>query len=93
MNKKELQSFAKEAAKVIKPPQGLNKFSLMLKNITVEAALNAEMKEQLGHEKHSKALIKKDREGKTSKRIKTENGELELGTPRDKDCTFEPKLV
>jgi transposase-like protein len=39
---KELEAFAKEAAKGIKTPQDLNDFSRMLKKITVEAALNAE---------------------------------------------------
>ena len=93
MNKKELEAFAKEAAKGIKTPQDLNEFSLMLKKITVEAALNAEMEEHLGYEKHAKSLIKNNRNGKTSKRIKTEDGEFELETPRDRDGTFEPKLV
>jgi putative transposase len=45
MNKKELEAFAKEAAKGIKTAQDLNEFSLMLKEITVEAALNAEMED------------------------------------------------
>jgi putative transposase len=93
MNKKELEAFAKEAAKGIKTAQDLNEFSLMLKEITVEAALNAEMEEHLGYEKHAKSLIKNNRNGKTSKRIKTEDGEFELETPRDRDGTFEPKLV
>lgn len=52
MNKKELGAFAKEAAKGIKTPEDLNEFSQMLKNITVEAALNAEKGEHLGYEKH-----------------------------------------
>jgi hypothetical protein len=43
MNTKELEAFAKKAAKGIKTPQDLNDFSRMLKKITVEAALNAEM--------------------------------------------------
>jgi putative transposase len=45
MNRKQLEAFAKEAAKVIKTPQDLNDFSRMLKKITVEASLNAEMDE------------------------------------------------
>ena len=54
MNKKELEACAKEAAKSIKTPQDLSEFSLMLKKITVEPALNAEMEEHLGYEKHAK---------------------------------------
>jgi len=93
MNKKELEAFAKEAAKGIKTPQDLNEFSQMLKKITVEAALNAEMDEHLGYEKHAKSVMQNSRNGKTSKRIKTEDGEFDLDTPRDRDGLFEPKLV
>jgi putative transposase len=81
MNKKELEAFAKEAAKGIKTPEDLNEFSQMLKKITVEAALNAEMDEHLGYEKHRKSTSLNSRNGKSSKRVKTEDGE------------FEPKLV
>ena len=37
MNKKELETFAKDAVKGIKTPEDLNEFSQMLKKITVEA--------------------------------------------------------
>jgi putative transposase len=92
-NTKELEAFAKEAAKGIKIPQDLNDFSRMLKKITVEAALNAEMDEHLGYEKHAKSVVKNSRNSRTSKRIKTEDGEFDLDTPRDRDGSFEPKLV
>jgi hypothetical protein len=93
MNRKELEAFAKEAAKGIKTPEDLNDFSRMLKKITVEAALNAEMEEHLGYEKHAKSVVKNSRNSRTSKRIKTEDGEFDLDTPCDRDGSFEPKLV
>jgi|EP01093_Parvamoeba_rugata_P008712 putative transposase len=93
MNKEEFEAFAKEAAKSIKTPDDLNQFSQMLKKITVEAALNAEMDEHLGYQKHSKSTSSNSRNGKTSKRIKTEDGEFELDTPRDREGSFEPQLV
>jgi len=93
MNKKELEAFAKEAAKGIKTPKDLNEFSQMLKKITVEAALNAEMEEHLGYEKHTKSASTNSRNGKSTKRVKTEDGEFELDTPRDRKGSFEPKLV
>ena len=93
MNKKELEAFAKEAAKSINTPEDLNEFSQMLKKITVEAALNAEMDEHLGYQKHQKSTSTNSRNGNSSKRVKTEDGEFELGTPRDRDGSFEPKLV
>jgi transposase-like protein len=93
MNKKQLEAFAKEAAKGIKTPEDLNEFSQMLKKITVEAALNAEMDEHLGYEKYHKSTSTNSRNGKSTKRLKTEDGEFELDTPRDREGTFEPKLV
>jgi transposase-like protein len=93
MNKKELEAFAKEAAKGIKTPEDLNEFSQMLKKITVEAALNAEMDEHLGYERHQPSTSSNNRNGKSSKQVKTEDGEFKLDTPRDREGSFEPKLV
>lgn len=93
MNKTQLEAFAKEAAKSIKTPQDLNEFSLMLKKITVEAALNAELDDHLGYEKNQLSTSSNFRNGKTTKRVKTEGGQFELDTPRDRNATFEPKLV
>ena len=86
MNKKELEAFAKEAAKGIKTPEDLNEFSQMLKKVTVEAALNAEMDDHLGYQKHQQSTSKNSRNGKSSKRVKTEDGEFELDT-----CYRHPK--
>ena len=47
MNRKELESFAREAAKSIKTEKDLNAFSQMLTRITVETALNAELDDQI----------------------------------------------
>ncbi|SON50097.1 transposase (fragment) [Vibrio tapetis subsp. tapetis] len=93
MNKKELEAFPKEAAKGIKTPEDLTEFSQMMKKITVEAALNAEMDEHLGYEKHQPSRSNNSRNGKSSKRVKTEDGEFELDTPRDRLGSFDPKLV
>jgi len=93
MNKKELEAFAKEAAKGIKTLEDLTEFTQMLKKITVEVALNAEMDENLGYEKHQPSKSNNSRNGKSSKRVKTEDGEFELDTPRDRLGSFELKLV
>ena len=63
MNKKELEAFAKAAAKNIKTPQDLTEFSQMLKKVTVEAALNAEMDDHLGYEKHEPSDTSNSRNG------------------------------
>jgi putative transposase len=93
MNKKDIEAFAKEADKGIKTPEDLNQFSQMLKNITVEAALNAEMDDHLGYEKYCQSSSANSRNGRTSKCIQTEDGQFALDTPRDRDGSFEPKLV
>ena len=50
MNKKELEAFAREAARSIETEQDLGDFSRMLKKITVETALNAELDDHLGYD-------------------------------------------
>jgi len=93
MNKKELQEFAKAAAKNIKTQEDLSQFQQMLTKVTVEAALNAELDEHLGFDRHEQSETDNNRNGYTSKTIRTEVGQFELDTPRDRAGSFEPKLV
>lgn len=93
MNKKELEAFAREAAKGLKTEKDLNEFSQMLTKITVEAALNAELDDHLGYDKHRQSTSENSRNGYTSKTLKTEDGQFELDTPRDRSGSFEPQLV
>jgi putative transposase len=93
MNKKELQAFAQAAAKNIKSQEDLNQFQQMLTKVTVEAALNAELDEHLGFDKHEQSEADNNRNGFTSKTIRTEVGQFELDTPRDRAGSFEPQLV
>jgi putative transposase len=93
MNKEEIHTLAKEAAKNIKSEHDLNEFRQMLTKITVEAALNAELDEHLGYSKHEKANLNNSRNGFSSKTIQTEDGQFEINTPRDRNGDFEPELV
>ena len=93
MNKSELEAFAREAAKSIKTEKDLNNFSQMLTKITVEAALNAELDNHLGYSKHEPSSTENSRNGFSSKTIKTEDGQFEIDSPRDRDGSFEPQLV
>lgn len=70
----------------------------MLKQLTkalIERALQAEMTEHLGHDKHATVsnLTGNARNGKSSKTLKGEFGELPIETPRDRECSFEPQLI
>lgn len=93
MNEKQLHALAAEFAKTLKTPEDLNQFSRMLKKITVEAALNAELTDHLGYEKHQPRQGKNARNGYTSKTVICDEGEIEIETPRDRDGTFEPQLI
>jgi len=70
----------------------------LLKQLTkalLERALNAELTDHLGYEKHDPVGYKSgnSRNGKTSKKVKGEFGEMDLETPRDRNGSFEPKIV
>jgi putative transposase len=70
----------------------------LLKQLTkaiLERAMNAELSQHLGYEKHEAAGYNSgnSRNGKSRKKIRGEFGELELETPRDREGTFEPKIV
>ena len=93
MNKKELQAIAQAAAKNIKTEEDLNEFRAMLTKITVEAALNAELDNHLGFDKHEQSESDNNRNGVTHKTLQTEDGQFELATPRDRVGSFEPQLV
>jgi transposase-like protein len=93
MNKIELEEFAREAAKSIKTEKDLNNFSQMLTKITVEAALNAELDDHLGYSKHEPSRSDNSRNGFTSKTLRTEDGQFEIDTPRDRNGSFEPQIV
>lgn len=93
MNKKELEAFAKQAAKSIKTESDLTDFRKMLTKVTVEAALNAELDEHLGYSRHEQSHKDNYRNGYSSKTIRTEDGEVDLDAPRDRDSSFEPQLV
>jgi transposase-like protein len=65
----------------------------MLTKVTVETALNAELDDHLGYEKHSPTNDSNSRNGYSSERLITDDGEIQLEIPRDRDASFEPKLV
>ncbi|WP_368726615.1 IS256 family transposase [Pectobacterium aquaticum] len=93
MDEKQLQALANELAKNLKTPDDLSQFDRLLKKISVEAALNAEMSHHLGYEKNQPKAGLNARNGYSTKTVITGDGPLELRTPRDRDATFEPQLI
>ena len=93
MDEKQLQALANELAKNLKTPEDLSQFDRLLKKLSVEAALNAEMTHYPGYEKNQSRPGANSRNGYSTKTIITGDGPLELRTPRDRDGTFEPQRV
>jgi putative transposase len=70
----------------------------LLKQLTkaiLERAMQAELSDHLGYDKHDPAGYNSgnSRNGKTRKKVKGEFGEIEVETPRDRDGSFEPKIL
>ena len=93
MNRQKLEAFAREAAKSLKTEKDLNDFSQILTKITVEAALNAELDDHPGYEKHGPSDTSNSRNGYSTKTLRTEDGQFQINTPRDREGSFEPQLV
>ena len=93
MKKEELEAFARKTAKSLNTEKDLTDFRRMLTKLTVEAALNAELDDHLGYDKHEVTASANSRNGYTSKTLQTEDGQFELDTPRDRHGGFEPQLV
>jgi transposase-like protein len=74
---------------------GQNGLIQQLTKRIVETAMNAEMTDHLGYEKHEKTIDPNgnSRNGKSSKKVITNNGEVEIEIPRDRNGEFEPQLI
>lgn len=81
-----------------KKPEDLIGEHGLLKQLTkalVERALQAEIAEHLGHDKHETVTNSTGnaRNGKSRKTLKGEFGELPIEIPRDREGSFEPQII
>ena len=81
-----------------KEPEDLIGEDGLLKELTkrlLERAMSAEMTEHVGYEKHEAAGrgSGNSRNGKTAKTVKGTFGRLPIEVPRDRNGTFEPKII
>jgi putative transposase len=81
-----------------KKPEDIIGENGLLKELTkavLERALQAELSEHLGYAKHDPAGhgSGNTRNGSSRKKLKGDFGEIGLETPRDRQATFEPKIV
>lgn len=90
---RELVRMAKEQGLSLTGPDGLLK---QLTKTVIETALDEEMTEHLGYEKHdaSSKQTANSRNGVRPKTVLTETtGPVEVDVPRDREGTFEPVIV
>ena len=90
---RELVKAARARGFALTGPDGLLK---ALTKTVIEAALDEEMSDHLGYDKHAPEGRNRgnSRNGKRSKTVVTDNcGEIEVVVPRDRDGSFEPQLV
>jgi putative transposase len=87
----ELVRRAREQGLSLTGPDGLLR---QLTKTVIETALNQEMTEHLGHEKHGQPAAGNVRNGTRAKTVLTEStGQVPVEVPRDRHGTFEPQIV
>ena len=89
---RELVRQARAQGVALTGPGGLLK---ALTKAVLETALDEEMAEHLGYDKHDPAGRNRgnSRNGKRAKTVFTDSGEVEVEVPRDRDGSFEPVIV
>lgn len=93
MDKFNFDKFEQEAIQNLKDGQGLlgkaGVLTPLLKRF-LEKALEGELDHHLGEEERSKG---NRRNGRSSKKVKTSSGPVELQPPRDRQGSFEPHII
>ncbi len=83
------------AGKTTEEIVGANGLLKQLTKALVERAMNAEMRHHLGYEKHAAEGrgSGNSRNGKSVKKIQGEFGAIEIEVPRDRNGTYDPKII
>lgn len=92
LDKIDIKAEAKKykSIKDLMAPNGLIK---QLMKAAVESMLEGEMEEHLGYAKHAGKSTGNSRNGKTTKKVRTSVGDVDLTIPRDRESEFEPHVV
>jgi len=91
LNKEELRRQIREG-KEVSLDGILDEFKALLRE-SLQTASEEELTAHLGYEKHKESDNPNYRNGHNKKSLKTKYGEVDVAIPRDRDGTFEPKLV
>ncbi len=89
----EFNELADKLASNLKTPQDVSEMTKMLAKVAMERILEIEMEEHLGEKKNGQRPSGNSRNGYTQKTLKTDNAEIELEIPRDRESSFNPQLV
>lgn len=74
-------------------PEEIDSFIMGMRKRLMEKALEGELAAHLGYEKYARNPNSNSRNGKSRKTVKTEKGPITIDVPRDRDGSFEPRLV
>lgn len=74
-------------------PEEIDSFIMGMRKRLMEKALEGELAAHLGYEKYARNTSTNSRNGKSRKTVKTEKGPITIDVPRDRDGSFEPRLV
>lgn len=91
LDRKELAKRLANGEKIT-PQSIVDEFKHILKDV-IEEASNAEIAEHLGYDKYEISDNPNYRNGYNTKTLKTNYGEILVDIPRDRDGSFNPKLV
>lgn len=91
LNKEELRKQIREG-KEISLDGILEEFKSLLRE-SLQTASEEELTSHLGYEKHQESENPNYRNGHSKKSLKTMYGQIDVAIPRDREGTFEPKLV
>ena len=91
LNKEELRKQIREG-KEISLDGILEEFKSLLRE-SLQTASEEELTSHLGYEKHQESENTNYRNGHSKKSLKTKYGQVDLAIPRDREGTFEPKVV
>ena len=93
MNKKQLTALVDQATQGITSEEDMAEAMKFIRKTFYEKALNAELDDHLGYDKHSTSDSPNARNGHSRKTVYTDDGALENDTPRDRKGKFEPQLI
>lgn len=93
MNKKELTALVDQASKGITNEDDMAEAMKFIRKSFYEKALNAELDDHLGYQKHAGSGSGNARNGHTPKTVYSDSGALEIQTPRDRNGDFEPQAI